>query len=257
MKIILPARHPIFRCASEMRQICSPLKSHFNIEHYSYLKIYSDSTRVHLTTTPVWSEHFYKHAFQYHKNEEADIYTDVETGILTNANLQEKQEGRDSIDKGLGERLIFFKKHADFCEIFFMALSSEDKYSQLNYEALLRSIDQLDIFNHHFCSVAAGLVANAEKQKISLPSLQSKKYKPPISSFKNQDFLQDILKDRFNFTPRELDCIKLLLSGSNPQRISRNLNISQKTLEKHLCSLREKSGASSTIDLIHIVRRYF
>jgi len=52
-------------------------------------------------------------------------------------------------------------------------------------------------------------------------------------------------------------CLQLLVKGNNPQHIACHLSISEKMLEKHLKSLRNKTNANSTIQLIHITRDFF
>ncbi len=53
------------------------------------------------------------------------------------------------------------------------------------------------------------------------------------------------------FTPREADCINLILAGyTSSKKIARQLNISYRTVDEYLTSIRLKTGSKDTLDCI-------
>lgn len=52
------------------------------------------------------------------------------------------------------------------------------------------------------------------------------------------------------FTKREIDCIRFLVEGYTAKTTARKLNISHRTVERHLDNIREKLGVKRKIEIV-------
>ena len=260
MKIILPKSHALYTKSEEVKQICLPLRRHFEIQHFSYVRIHADLSRSHLTTSPQWSEHFYKHAYQYHQEEEGAIFGPTQEGYLTLSAPSSKQSVSDAAHYDIGHSLVFFKKEEEHTDLYFMALSHHTAHHALNYEKLLCNRDLLNAFTAYFKQVAAPLIQLSSQQKIVLPFLNPLNKETPVihnDVLIRTAFLNAIQSKLYGFTPKEKECLRLLLNGHCPKHIARTMGISPKTLEKHLRALRDKTGTSHNIQLLSLIQNYF
>ena len=66
------------------------------------------------------------------------------------------------------------------------------------------------------------------------------------------------IKDRLiHFTPREIQCLKLIDQGHSVKGISKELLLSPRTVEVYLNNIKQKSGYSYKYDLIKMYRDFF
>ena len=56
-------------------------------------------------------------------------------------------------------------------------------------------------------------------------------------------------KEKFGLTPRELDIVSAIVSGSSNRSIATQFSISEQTVKNHLSSIFEKMGVSSRLKL--------
>ena len=73
-----------------------------------------------------------------------------------------------------------------------------------------------------------------------------------VNDLKPKDKLQEV-SEAFSFTPRETEVYNYLVNTENSiQVIADNLNISRRTLERHISAIYEKTGVKSRVGLIRI-----
>lgn len=68
MEILLPENHILYTSSNDVKQICEPLKSYFGLDHFSFVKINPDLSRIHLDGNVEWNKHFYQNFHHYFKN---------------------------------------------------------------------------------------------------------------------------------------------------------------------------------------------
>jgi DNA-binding CsgD family transcriptional regulator len=78
-----------------------------------------------------------------------------------------------------------------------------------------------------------------------------KKSTPSIS--KSAD---DGLSEEFNLTPREIEMVKYVAEGNSYKQIADRINISDKTVSKHIENIYRKLHVSSKMEVLKIVQKY-
>ncbi len=76
-------------------------------------------------------------------------------------------------------------------------------------------------------------------------SIQNDELFFPLSEIKN-----DILKDKYNLTVREIEVIYLIIKGMNTKEIATSLDISAYTVDTHRKNISRKTGAKTPVNLI-------
>ena len=70
---------------------------------------------------------------------------------------------------------------------------------------------------------------------------------------KNSDSFVIEKRAGFNLSSREVDVIKMLVTGMTAKDIAEKLSISERTVQVHLYNSRKKTGAKNSLELSHIV----
>lgn len=255
---ILPKNHIVLTSSNEVGQICAPLKRHFGISNFSYLKIYPDMSRIHLDSDPVWSEFFYKHVKQYYDAQLTEG-RHWNTGFsplfaLDDACLD------DALLHDVGEGIVLSKHHNGCTELFFLTHRwSHHQCSKL--ELLLRNIDLIESFTDYFKERANDLITEAEKDPIILPFItqQSCKAMTPFDTPLRSAFKQAITREiqRPHLTEREVECVKYSSWDLSAKQVSDRMGIRTKTVERHIENAKNKLGFRKKASLIkYYLERY-
>ncbi len=245
MGIHLPDTHILYTSLSSVRQIIQPLKRAFNIKTFCYVKVNSDLSRVHLDTNYEWNQLFYKNVQHYYDTGGLSEGYHWESGYTLMSLLDDEECIADSRKFDVGDG-IMFTEHKEGCtEIVFMALSAN--YSPLEVNNLLNNIDLLKQFIPYFCEQASEIIAEAEKSPIILPFLNNQDLRK--TAITTDDLAREYkasINPNFTalmkLTKREVECFNAFLKGMTNKEIGNVLDISTRTVEKHLMNVKDKMG---------------
>lgn len=147
--------------------------------------------------------------------------------------------------------LLIQKTHGELLEGFIFSAPGINKD---NVQVLVQQINLLEKFTHYFKREAASLIGNmlAEGYSVLKEKGESFFHVPenlPLTIEKKniEHFLNAILP----LTKREHQCLELFKQGRSAQAVASILNISQRTVEHHYDSIRDKLGVQSKWDLLN------
>ncbi|GAB1446430.1 hypothetical protein MASR2M41_22070 [Flammeovirgaceae bacterium] len=78
-----------------------------------------------------------------------------------------------------------------------------------------------------------------------------KEYKLLLATSKRNGYEIDLNAKRFNLTLREIEIVKLISTGLTYRQIGGELNISQKTVARHVSNIFAKVGAANKVEMIN------
>lgn len=246
-------REYVIRHADRTKRAAEPLLSRFGIEYFTYHRIDQKGGYTVLVNHPGWAEHYVSErlyeedpylrtpkAFRsglYHWNEEgSEVYRN---SILKKSNF----------DWDLG--VVLIEKREDSVEFYGFAANkarSNLNHLSLNHAEVLRQ------FGHYFKSKFAPVLQEMEERVISLPSLKGADYfrSSPTKPLNAGPFLEELgLKNSelTTLSTAEKRCINPLLNGLSNKEIGQQLNLSPRTIETHLESLKRKLNSTYKRDL--------
>lgn len=245
-------------------EICNEPLANLGVTYFNYLKIYKDGSRDLLTNNPQWIEHFYKNAL-YQSSGALDIEYFLPKGYFLWSELNNEDpiyaQGRENFNIDNGLSIVVKQKDATILYIF---ASTRENHKINNF--YVRNIDLFKRFILYFNDKGAGLIRQAEKNRIILPEHQiihQKKSKLPFFSEKNRiDFFKKTEIERFfiseedesvYLTRREAECVAYMLYGSTAKQTAKSLNISYRTVESYINQAKEKLKLSTKEELIEFL----
>lgn len=256
---MLPDNHPLFMSSRDVESICQPLFTHLNIKHFAYVAVQPDLSRIHLSNSTKWSRHFYLNAERYYSEHEVLEFNHSQSGWTTFKSLNEVNCIQEAREHGIGDGLVISINKQNITELFFMAYSSEYLDCRYNEITLIQNMDLLRSFLIYFKRKASNIIKNSYAQPIKLSFINNNR-QYYINSFNNvgqrKQFLEAINPALSSITFREYQCATHLLEGRSLSETSLLMNISYKTLEKHMSSLRKKTNSKCNIALLQRLNQY-
>ncbi|OGT48181.1 MAG: hypothetical protein A3F17_08495 [Gammaproteobacteria bacterium RIFCSPHIGHO2_12_FULL_41_15] len=243
--MILHKNHFFMTTSEQIDEIIQPLKTHFGLTSFVYLKSFNEGSEIRLSNQPEWLAYFYEYElykfslFERHPSEYIKTYV-VWAGLEIYKTVLEKAR-LFNIDHGI----TFIEPCADGCEFFFLGTESDRANVMPKY---LANLDLLKRFLDYFREKAAALLNEAQKHKITI----SGKFETApklfcLKELNSSEFLG--APDLVEFTARELECMRLLAKGYTQKMIAQELNISVRTVETHLNHVKDKTHTRSRGEL--------
>lgn len=247
---ILPKNHIIFTTTTFVQQICSELFKKFNINGFRHVRLYDEGSRFELTTDAHWASHFMERGyFNYSRLDrngscyQSGYFLWDAWNKATPAYEIVIRDARENFDGGRGFSIL--RRSQEWADKFDFSASTKNNLAN---ETFLNNIDCLDRFVDFFLLEMAGLIEKAHHSREFLPFIidSSEEYPDtflPTKIFEivnNQDERKRLSTDNVQLTKRELECIYWLSLGKTVSEIALIYNISARTVEKFILSIKGK-----------------
>ncbi|WP_233586743.1 LuxR C-terminal-related transcriptional regulator [Legionella sp. km772] len=246
-----------------LKDFCQPLKD-LGIHLFNVMINYDDNRQVYLCNNPQWVHDYYHHELHqssFYDNRPA-LFNKNEYNLWEDQSQQPiMQYGLNVYDNRYGVTIIH--RHTDFSAFYFFAGSSAHHYLP---QFFINNFTFLEGFIHTFINKNKELIDKAHK-------LGLQRHSKPANSPWGEDAVnlllneQEILSSKceliqqeltFNTRPSLLDSLSPrqkqvlygLTKGESAQKIAEKLNISRRTVERHLSLLKCKFPNHSYIELI-------
>lgn len=244
--IILPDNHIFVSTSRQVDEIVAPLKKHFGLSSFVYVKNFNDGSEIRLSNQPKWLRYFYEHELYKNSLFERPPSEFVKArlvwaGLTVHTPILEKAREFD-IDHGI----TFVEPCVDGCEFFFIGTQVKRTDVMSKY---LAHIDLLERFLDYFREKAKPLIEEALRHKLTIPG--KFEMAPKVFCSENLDrsqFLSEL--NPIKFTARELECMRLLAKGYTLKIIAKELAISTRTVETHLNHVKDKTDSHSKGELV-------
>lgn len=256
-----PQRNNIqFDATPHMQEICSPLKF-LGIHSFVYMKRYANGEFVDLFTDPLWAEFSLLRLFESeYKNDTLTHHFHCMSKDISLWNIDNNQpvwlEAKQHFGYHSG---ISINSPGENCQETFCFYSY--KPHRAIEEIDMQYIEALKYFSAYFKTRAKPLISNAEKNMLKVPTL----YMPqPISThsarlptYNIHQFFDNLQTNKLEIngvtlTLREIECICWLSAGKSAEEIGKLLSLSNRTIEKHLNSVKQKLNCYKITQIIQI-----
>jgi len=230
--------------SEQVKAIVSPL-FRFGVTMFDHFRIYEDNTGIDLTTIPHFCEffaknHLYREACvgdwdQYH---DGYYFWDTLTGA---ANVFKAIEEQCQSSHG-----IIIRKYKNYCDQFHLA-GALDNPGVKNF--FINSRDMIENFIDYYYREAEEIISNAREHSYSFPG-DKKECDELLYPDRFDDKINFGIGSEVALTKREFQCIEYTSRGYSAKLVADFLNISRKTVERHLENSRKKLGVNNKLALV-------
>lgn len=243
--------HPSFTETEEIKSICKPLEM-FNISTFANARINSANEFSSICNYPDCLTHYLEQ--EYHmadisaKNAELDIGPYLMWDLTT---------ARGKTQEMLNSAAEFDYKH--IFTIIKQRQNHTDYYhfgTHINSPAInqwyINNIDKLELFIDYFNNKLSMSKELHHAHEITFPVISPEQCQieaiDDSTKLHNTEFIKEITCDYLS--PRQYQCIELLIKGYSAKQIAIELDISYRTVEDHINSIKIKLQAQNKADLI-------
>ena len=241
---------------NKLKQICAPLFNHLGYNGLVYHYISNDGYATSFGSDIPSFEYYYYNNFHL-INPFIRHPRHFQSGVLA-VNDVKNEAYRESLNSqeekfNLGYRFIFFEKLEDGCQGFSFSAPK-------HVETHLSDLPLLNRFVNHFKKEAKPIInAILEDQRridrLLGPVFHTKPITPQEAKREaHLAFLQKLgiitSPEELSLSPREKECIQLLLQGHTAPQIGEALGLSKRTVETYLDNLKFKSHCANKLELI-------
>lgn len=254
--------------------ICQPLVNHLQVKHFSYIKMFPDSSYLHFSTEPSWQKFYYEnilHTSIILDGESLIKEPDVEGGLIqTFWPIEPNSQLTQAVyDYGFWGGLIFTKFSADHTERWvFSSNRSESKLIGFYMQNISLLLKFIEYFNYRAHDLIKTDSENRHKLAIFKNGIIYPKAQPnlrldlSVEQFLNEINIEgavfnNIFKTGKIFSPRELECFGHIVCGGTTKEIAKNMQISPRTVEVFIKNIKEKTGYCSRSDLVRLYQNNY
>ena len=246
-----------------IKEISKPLNDHFSISYFAFKRTYSDNSKIYLFNNPELYEHWFKKEYYKIGNREGSKTdfsdsSDLWLMLPDPFNLYHEMRTLFNVFNGI----TITKTHPNHCDFYFFG-STADNHKINNF--YLSNLNILTEFNKYFLDRARPIIEKVSKSKLIFPyeghpilNNNSINLTEPNNQYidKKLNFLVEIRSNQKlsnHITNRECSCIPFIASGHTNAEIANQLNISVRTVESHIESIKRKFNCSSKQQLISLL----
>lgn len=238
-------------------EICSPLFSYSCVKSFRYFRIFENGDYINISTNQEWLN---ERVTKIHNN--STVFQKSACSAVDNkmSFYLWPTDCRDAV-------LDLFKKHNIFHGItaYKRSGSSVEAWSfgatVADSQAANFYINNLDILNKfisYFNICAKELIDVTDSSKLahfSNPISIEKFQQPSAESFPTTGFSSPCGKKNL-LTNRQLECLKLISNGRTAREVARIMNVSSRTVESHINTIKDKLKTTRKNSIIEYYWKY-
>jgi len=241
--------HIITQSENDIKEICTPVFEKFNLQYFSYGRFYDDGRCVLLCTNKdVFHNHFKKQYKLTIQPEEKDAHKNKIYNLILVNNDSPDIITDEYNNFNHGTMIDLIKKHSGYYEMF-CYVSKDASVHPVNQ--FLNSLNVIDDFSDEFMLRAQKIMRQAENQIIELPPSM-------LPKINDNESIKAITKKEHNIiyndtkvflSERQFECLSLISIAKSSKEIARSLNLSYRTVEKHIEIIKLKLNCKKRSDL--------
>jgi len=244
----------------DMKEICDPAATEFGFLFFEYARVYDDGTACILYSDPDIANYVVSKELHISAHVPEQIL-DTEFWFMPDANGPYSQVVKDIKCLFNSSSVAnYIRRHVGFYEMFSF-WREEDQSVALN--KFINMKESLELYCNQFASQASKLILSVNQDRFKLteamlPNFQGLSSDKNINAAKLPFYLEKVRYEIFKLNNyiypklsiQELKCIYFLMEGKTATNIADLLNLSLRTVEMHLNSIKLKLNCQKKSDII-------
>ncbi|MCX7121687.1 MAG: LuxR C-terminal-related transcriptional regulator [Gammaproteobacteria bacterium] len=253
--------HVTFTSVNEIKKISVQLQQ-VGISYFTFDRTYKDGSHVRLTNAGRWIESYYREKLYdvaiFEKNPK--LFAD---GYVFWALLKREPVYSAASEHNIDHGITITQSHETYCDFFHFG-TARDNY--LSPEILVSKLSYLYSFIAFFNERAKKIITESENTRFILPIKALTDIN--LDDIRNNPSAIDILKkpeisrlylgaefDNTYLTRREIEILAMMMNGNKSVYIAKQCQMSEKTLESHVKSIKGKLKCNTLFELGYITSK--
>lgn len=241
------------RLCDQIRPLINPLVDAFGISHFCYFFVTQEGHSACLSSHPAWVEFYLYNDLFLHNPFLKDPQLTPE-GVFFTKNMKGAgylESKRQAKTFGIEDSMVLTSKKDGKLQGFSFGLNSHEK----NYTLFVNELPLLKRFCLEFEQRAKRSLQELASEPIDIRAFLGKAFyrqndKFFLSEKKRADFLAGLKLGAPDLTKREKECLSLYLEGETARSIAATLELSHRTVESYLESVKCKLNCYQKTELL-------
>jgi DNA-binding CsgD family transcriptional regulator len=245
--------HVFFNSVAEINELIQPINKYFGLDSFNYHKTFNDNSQIRLSNKTDWYKHYLSQKLYLQSIFELPAVNYSRSRIIwTNINTHNVIL-HDAAMFGIKHGVTIVEPNHDGYEFFFLGTTTSDSSAINKY---LSNFQLLDKFIQNFKSANQNLLLKLHANKITVDDWFDNKLKfESINDIDRYSFLTELYQ--YQLTPREIECLPLLIKGCTSKQIAEFLKISHRTVEDYVSNIKYKMNVVSKNELMSLLADRF
>lgn len=245
--------HLFFNAVPEINELIRPIVKYFGLDSFNYHKTFNDNSQIRLTNKIDWYKHYLSQRLYLQSIFELPVDNYTRSRIIwTNINTHEII--LSNAEKfGIKHGITIVEPNHDGCEFFFLGTTTSNSNTINKY---LSNFQLLEKFIQNFKSANKDLFTRLYASRVIADDWLENTLKfESINYIDKYSFLAELYK--YQFTPREIECLPLLIKGYTSKQIAEFLHISYRTVEDYVNNIKDKMNVTTKNELVSLLTELF
>lgn len=232
--------------AKEINRICLPFLNEWKFANFYYVRITKKGQLLYLTNRVDFAFNYWEAALPLRTGFTATFEEQLNYALLWKGSI-DKSIVDFAATHGCFDGLSFIDRYHDTIQFAtFLRTSQTDDANQFYF----RNLDRLRCWLREFEWKNRRLIKQALENPLLLPEHYLMPQKEAFYPSRTVKFKSHNIQAKLSF--RELDCLHLRSKGFTCQLVAQLLGLSQRTVETHLESIKNRFGLSTQDDLAQL-----
>lgn len=241
-------KHYLNQTSAQIKAITQPLQQ-CGIIMFDHFRIYDDNSAIDLTTSPEFCDYYARNKLYFKGC--AGNYDDYHDGYFFWDTLLGASPVFEAIEQQchIAHGITIVKTYPDYCDHFYLGGASDNPQIK-NF--FINQKDTIEQFIQYYYLSAESLITNARQHAYIFPN-GKKECDEILSPCTADTYTIHLVPEtqKIQITSRERQCIHYSIQGKSAKLVANELNISQRTVERHLENLYAKFGVRNKLALLN------
>lgn len=244
-----------------LKELCHPLYENFGITTFACLKFLKDGKILHITNNYEWlcfyvTQNLFNNVNRY--IDEINSIPENKVGYYLRSSKISNNFNNVLEKFGLWHGISVYIRYPEYTEAWCFATSSDNHFIHNIY---LNHMDVLKHFILYFKAKGYDLIDHSDEAKLLKTPAKSfilsseTSFEVKLKNFYNNTKIDTIFlgdgSNLYQLSPREAECMKHLSTGKAVKEIAHLLEISPRTVESYINTVKQKVGCTMKNDLIN------
>jgi DNA-binding CsgD family transcriptional regulator len=246
----------LINLTEEVVQLCAPIKKHFNVTYFNYVRLNNDNSRCLLTDRPDWLVQFYQEKF-YNARTTLDIEALKYQQYFSWEMLKDEFTFQEASKHDISNGITLIEPSTDYLDLYWFGTTNENTYATNNFES---NIDAFQRFILYFKDKGSKVLNSAHINPINFGDYENEKgiytfktFDQLINTFTHAENLRFIFEHQGEIkflSQQETICASYFILQFSMREIAVRMQISPRTVETYVNNIKNKLFCNSKSNLI-------
>lgn len=246
----------VFNLSRQVYDLCAPIRKHFNVTYFNYVRLNQDNSRCLLTDSPDWIDTFYKYKL-YNQKTTLDIEALKYKEYISWKQLKDEFAFQEALKFNIANGITLIEPSETWLELYWFGTSNDNFIAGDSYE---NNVDAFKRFILYFKDKGSKILDVSYSSPVILNDYSNhtsrhderelERFIKTIIDSENYRFVYESGQTTKFLSKQETVCASYLILQHSMHEIAVKLKVSPRTVETYINNIKNKLQCQSKQRLI-------